>query len=516
MAGPFDPITRWRMQLPSCGRGAWLAATLSVAVGGCMVGPDYVRPTASSSPVYREAPPTEGDWKTAQPQPADGSANPWSLFGDATLDRLIADASAANQSVAQAEANYRASRAAVRLARSALYPNIGAAVGVSRSRIPVSTTRNDAILQNAHTVTLEASWEPDLWGGVRRSIEAADATAASSAALLAAARLSVQAEVANNYLNLRINDELHDLLARDVDAYQRALQLSQAQLRAGTVSRSDVALATAQLKSTQSLLTDTFASRALYEHAIALLLGKAPAEFTLSPAPLDARLPAIPVGLPSDLLERRPDIATAERNAAAANAEIGVAKAAYYPLATLSANGGDSLASLGRFFTVPGRVWTLGANLAQTLFDGGARRAQTDRAIATYDATVAAYRQTVLGGFGEVEDNLATLRVLEQEQGTDDDAVAASRDAERIATRQYRAGTTTYLSVITAQNTALSNERIAVGLRGRRFTATVALIRAIGGGWDVADAPPPVADASGPAFNRATNTIDAALGSRVP
>ncbi len=477
-----------------------------------MVGPDYVRPSAASSTAYRESPLAVGDWKTAQPKAADGSANPWALFGDATLERLIADAATANQTVAQAEANYRASRAAVRLARSALYPTLGASVGASRSRVPVSTSRNAAIIENAHTVTLEASWEPDLWGGVRRSIEAADATAQSTGALLAAARLSVQAEVADNYLNLRINDELHDLLARDVDAYERALRLSQAQFKAGVVSRSDVALATAQLKSTQSLLTDTFASRALYEHAIALLLGKAPADFTLPPAPLDARLPAIPVGLPSDLLERRPDIASAERNAAAANAQIGVAKAAYYPLATLTASGGDSLASLGRFFTVPGRVWTLGASLAQTIFDGGARHATTDRAIATYDAAVAAYRQTVLSGFGEVEDNLATLRVLEQEQGTDDDAVTASRDAERIATSQYRAGTTTYLSVVTAQNAALTNERTAVALRGRRFTASVALIRAIGGGWDATDPAFPTADAS----DSTTNAKNAATGSRAP
>ncbi len=471
------------------------AAALALSTSACTVGPDYVRPPTATPTAFREAPPTEGNWKTAQPRLPDASADPWAMFGDATLDGLIADASRANQTVVEAEANYRSSRAAVALARSALFPTAGASLGETRSRTPAGSGRPTATLGDAHSLLLQASWEPDLWGGVRRSIEAADATAQSSAANLAAARLSIQAALAQDYLALRINDELHDLYARSVESYQKALQLSQSQFRAGTVSRSDVALATAQLKSTQSLLTDTDATRAQLEHAIAALLGKPPADFALPQAPLVARLPVIPVGLPSELLERRPDIASAERLAAAANAQIGVAKAAYYPLATLSASGGDSLSSFGRYFTVPGRVWTLGASLSQTLFDGGARGARTDQAVANYDASVANYRQTVLSGFTEVEDNLAALRVLEAEQGTDDDAVKASQEAERIALSQYRAGTTTYLSVITAENTALSNERIAVQLRGRRFAASVILIRAIGGGWNGSTSGTPIADA---------------------
>ncbi len=413
----------------------------------------------------------------------------------------------ANQSVAQAEANYRAATALISLARAAYYPSVGLSFGESRSS--VQTSSRSGVIANAHTFSLQAAWEPDLWGAVRRAVEAADANAQSSEATLAAVRLSIQAQVAQAYLGLRVNDELRDLLADSVASYQRALKLSQSQFKAGTVSRSDVALATALLASTQSLLTDVEATRDLYEHAIAVLLGRPPAGFSIPQAPLQAVLPAVPAGVPSELLERRPDIAVAERLAAAANANIGVAKAAYYPVLTLGASGGDSIASFGEFFTAPGRVWSLGATLAQTLFDGGARRARTDQAIANYDATVAQYRQTVLAGFQDVEDNLATLRVLANEQGTDDQAVAASRDAERIALSQYRAGTTTYLSVITAENTALSNARVAVQLRGRRYAASVGLIRAIGGGWDATTLQPALASAQG----SSSMTSDASPGS---
>lgn len=473
------------------------AGALAVVVAGCMVGPDYRRPDVDVPARYREDPPSSGgDWKTAEPRIVDASVDPWQVFGDPTLAGLVAEAVRANQSIVQAEANYRAAQALTRLARSALFPAAGLSIGESRTRVPLGSSQaSRGLTQDAHVFSLTASWEPDLWGGVRRSIEAAGDNAQSSEANLAAVRLSIQAQVAQDYLGLRINDELRDLLANSVEAFQRALQLSQSQFKAGTVSRGDVALATAQLRSTQSQLKDVEATRAQYEHAIAVLLGKPPTAFSLPKAPLAATLVAVPVGLPSELLERRPDIAVAERLAAAANANIGVAKAAYYPSLTLSASGGDSLAALGSYFTAPGRVWSLGATLAQTLFDGGARRARTEQAVANYDATVAQYRQTVLSGFQEVEDNLAALRVLEEEQATDDEAVTASRDAERIALSQYRAGTTTFLSVITAQNQRLANERTAVQLRGRRFAASVALIRAIGGGWSTVTADPPIADA---------------------
>lgn len=459
-------------------------------VGACAVGPDYERPKFEAPAAYKEAAPADAAWKRAVPADPDGSTDLWSRFGDTALSQLVAQAADANQSIVQADANYRAARATVQVARAAFYPAVGVAAGVSRSR--ASASRGNVVVDNAHSLLLESSWEPDLWGSVRRSVESADATAQSSQANVAAVRLAIQAEVAQDYLALRITDELKDLLTRSVDSYDKALRLSQSQFRAGTVSRADVALATAQLKSTQTQLTDLAATRAQFEHAIAILIGKTPAEFSLPVARLDAALPAVPVGIPSDLLERRPDIASAERLAAAANANIGVAKAAYFPLLTLGASGGDSLIGLAQWFSAPGRMWSLGATLAQTIFDGGARRGETDRAIANYDAAVAQYRQTVLNGFLEVEDNLAILRVLEDEQGTEDEAVAAARDAERIALSQYRAGTTTYLSVITAQNAALVNERNAVQLRGRRFAASVTLIKAVGGGWGasgIANAP---------------------------
>ena len=452
-------------------------------MSGCTVGPDYRRPAVAIPAAFRESPPSAGDWKTAEPRQADTSADPWSVFGDPTLTGLITEAGRANQTIAQADANHRAAEALVRYARAGLFPSVVLSASETRSRTPTGASRG-ALIQDAHGVSLQASWEPDLWGLVRRQVESADASAQASDATLAAARLSIQAQVAQDYLALRVNDELRDLLANSVDSYQRAQQLSQSQFRAGTVSRGDVALATAQLKATQSLLTDVQATRAVYEHAIAVLLGRPPSDFSLPKAPLQARLPVVPVGLPSDLLERRPDISIAEREAAAANANIGVAKAAYYPQLALGVSGGDSLASFGEYFTAPGRAWSLGASLAQFVFDGGARKARSDQATASFDASVAQYRQTVLSGFQEVEDTLATLRVLENEQGTDDEAVAAGREAERIALSQYRGGTTTYFSVITAENQALTNARIAVQLRGRRFAASVTLIRALGGGWD--------------------------------
>jgi NodT family efflux transporter outer membrane factor (OMF) lipoprotein len=493
----MSSVTRASRPLHRCCRDCLRIAALAgwLSLAGCTVGPDYVRPSAPDSATFRETPPADGAWKAAQPLSVDASGTFWSAFGDPILDALIAQAATANQSIVQADANYRAAQATVRLSRSALFPTIGLSASESRSRSAPSPGRPDTVA-DAHAVGLQAAWEPDLWGSVRRSIEAAGATAQSTDANLAAVRLLIQSEIATDYLGLRIADETSDLLATSVEAYAKALKLTQSEFRAGTVSQSDVALATAQLKSTQSQLTDVVATRAQLEHAIAVLAGRTPAAYTLAKAPLTATLPAAPVGLPSQLLERRPDIAQAERLAAAANADIGVAQAAYFPVLTLSASGGDSLASLGRYFTAPGRVWSLGASLAQTLFDGGARRAQTDRAIANYDAAVAAYRQTVLNGFEEVEDNLALLRVLESEQGTTDEAVTASRTAERIALSQYRAGTTTYLSVVTAQNAALTNERTAVTLRGRRYAASVALIRAIGGGWTASQLRDPLAESS--------------------
>jgi len=452
-------------------------ATLSLA--GCSVGPDYVRPAIDTPAAYKE----QGPWKTAEPGHIDDRQDWWKSFGDSTLDQLMDQANAANLTVQEAVAQYRRARAEDQAARSAFWPQLGLAAGTSRAR----TNTNGSKLGNAYAVGLDAGWEPDLWGEVRRSAEASSATAQASAAQLAAARLSIQAELAQDYLQLRVVDQQKALYARTVAAYMRSLALTRSQYEAGVTLRSDVALADAQLKTTQAQAIDLDAQRNQLEHAIAILIGKSPAAFSL-PAQdgWQTRLPEIPTGVPSQLLERRPDIADAERLVAAANANIGVAQAAYYPSLTLSAGGGFSAAagSVAQWFSIPNRVWALGASLAGTLFDGGLRAAHTEAARASYDAAVAQYKQTVLGGFQEVEDKLSNLRVLASENTAQDQAVDASRLAERLALSQYRAGTTTYLTVVTAQAQTLSNERTSSELWGRRLVASVALIKAVGGGWN--------------------------------
>jgi NodT family efflux transporter outer membrane factor (OMF) lipoprotein len=336
---------------------------------------------------------------------------------------------------------------------------------------------------NAYNINLDATWELDLWGRVRRNVESAEASAKASEADLAGARLSAQAQLVQDYLLLRVQDAQIKLLSDTVEAYERSLQLTKNQYAVGVAGRSDVALAETQLKSTQAQAIDAGVQRAQLEHAIALLTGKPPADVSISPAPVERKFPDIPPGVPSELLERRPDIAAAERHVAAANAQVGVAQAAFYPTLTLSAAGGFAGSSFAHLLSTPARFWSLGAALAQTIFDAGLRRAQTDQAIAAYDATVATYRQTVLTGFQEVEDNLAALRILEQEAAVQEDAVKSARESLAITLNQYRAGTANYLAVVVVQAQALSNERTAVGILGQRLNASVALIKALGGGW---------------------------------
>lgn len=459
------------------------ALALVVLLSACASGPDYVRPVIDVPVAFKETDP----WKEASPQRADLRLAWWESYGDTTLSTLIGDADLANQDLKRAEAQYRQAKAIADAASAGLYPTIGANSGAQRARTFTNGTGREG---TALSLGLSASWQPDLWGSVRRSIEAGVAGTAASADDLAAARLSIRSALAQNYFQLRITDRQRDLYAATTAAYERSLKLAQSQYRAGVALRSDVALAETQLKSAQAQGVDLDAQRAQYEHAIAVLTGRAPAVFSLPALPADTpfalALPLIPAGLPSELLERRPDIAGAERRAAAANANIGVAKAANYPSLILSASGGFSSATIGALFDTPSRVWGLGAALAQTLFDGGLRRARTEQAVAAYDASVAQYKQTVLTGFQQVEDNLSTLRVLENELALQDDAVRAAQTAERQALAQYRGGTATYLSVVTAQTLSLSNQRTAMQLRGRQLAASVALFTAIGGGWDPA------------------------------
>lgn len=459
-------------------------------LAGCVSGPAYVRPSIEVPPAYKEA----GTWRSAQPLAAESGRAWWARYGDARLDALLVQANAANQNIAQAEAQLRQARAAADAARAGFFPTLAATAGGARAL----SNSNGIHLGNAASLGLQAGWEPDLWGGVRRAVEAGEAGRSASADDLAAARLAVQATLAQDYFQLRATDRLIALYQRTVEAYRRALALTQRQYDAGGALRSAVAQAQTQLETADAQGIDLRAQRAELEHAIALLIGKPAAAFALPALELPegaesaydapwARLPATPAGLPSALLERRPDIAAAERRAAQANANIGVARAADYPALTLGAGLGSNATSLATLFTTPARVWSLGATLAATLFDGGLRQAHEAQAVAAYDATVAQYRQTVLAGFQEVEDNLAVLRVLDEESGVQDRAVAAARLSERLTFNQYQAGTVTYLAVVIAQSQSLDNERAAALLFGRRLVASVALIKALGGGWNAAD-----------------------------
>jgi NodT family efflux transporter outer membrane factor (OMF) lipoprotein len=470
-----------------------LAALLLV---GCAVGPDYVRPQMDVPAAYKET----GPWKTATPQVIDASHSWWEAYGDSTLSALVVQANAANQNIRQAEAQYREAQAIAAAAHAGFFPTVGINAGATRAQ---SNSTGTVKLATTDTLGLAASWEPDLWGAVRRSVEAGNASAQASADDLAAARLSIQTTLAQDYLQIRVIDLQRDLYAVTTAAYAKALELTQHQYAAGTVLRSDVALAESQLKTAEAQAVDLEAQRSQLEHAVAVLTGQAPASFSLPPLAssaqttvaslsstdaLHVQLPVTPAGLPSELLERRPDIAGAERRVQAANANIGVAKAAYFPQIVLSASGGFSAGNLASLFNTPSRVWSLGAALAQTVFDGGLRQAHSDQAVATYDASVAQYKQTVLGGFQQVEDNLATLRVLDRESALQAQAVQASQLAERLALSQYRAGTATYLSVVTAQQLSLTNQRTAAQVLGRQLAASVSLIAATGGGWTATDA----------------------------
>jgi NodT family efflux transporter outer membrane factor (OMF) lipoprotein len=477
-------------------RGA-LAAAVTVLVAGCVVGPDYVRPPVLTPDAYKEV----SGWKVAQPKDEAIRGAWWELFGDPELNALEAQVSVANQSLAVAEATYRLARALVREARASYFPTVTVGIGVTRFRrsssfgpssgggAGVSSGGGSSSPQSDFTLPLDVSWAPDFWGRIRRAVESNRAGAQASAADLETSRLSLQAELAQDYVQLRALDAQRQLLDATVAAYQRALQLTRDRYAGGVASRADVAQAEAQLGTTQAQAIDVGVQRAQLEHAIALLIGKPASSFALPAAPLAAAPPRIPAGMPSELLERRPDIAAAERRVAAANAQIGVAVAAFYPTVTLGASVGFEGSSLAQWLTWPSRFWSVGPSISETVLDGGLRRAQTDQTRAAYDASVATYRQTVLAAFQGVEDNLAALRILEEETGVQAGAVKAAQESVTLTTEQYKAGVVSYLNVITAQTIALTSETTAVQILGRRVTAAVLLIEALGGGWNVAELP---------------------------
>ncbi|HEY0201359.1 MAG TPA: efflux transporter outer membrane subunit [Burkholderiaceae bacterium] len=463
---------------------AVLAGLSTMLLSACAAGPDYVLPTVPVNAAALSAYKEDGAWRTAQPAAVDAGAPWWSWYGDPQLTALVEQANQANQTLLRAEAQYRQAQAAVQGAAAAYYPTLSG--NASGQRGQAKNSNGVSTLGDSHAWALQAAWEPDLWGRVSRSVEGAQDTAQATQADLAAAQLGIQATVVNNYIQLRLIDQQKTLYARTLEGYRKSLQLTQAQYRSGVAMRSDVALAQSTLATAEAQAIDIELTRRQLEHALAVLLGKTPAEFSLPSASLAVRLPTLPLGLPSELLQRRPDVAGAERRVASANAQIGVAEAAWFPHFTLSASGGFSGAGLTSWAATPDKVWALGFALAGTLFDGGLRSSQTAQARAAFDVAAANYRQTVLGGFQEVEDNLAALNELAQERAAQDRAVVAARDSERVLLSQYRAGTTTYLSVITAQNLALTAERTALQLQAREYAASVALVKAVGGGWNAA------------------------------
>ena len=462
-------------------RSIAIAAPLTLLYA-CAVGPDYHRPSTESPASYKEL----GDWKIAQPRDHLSRGNWWEIYQDTQLTDLERQVSISNQNVRAAEAQLRQARAAVQGARAQYFPTISSAASAQRGN---SSTSNGAV--NNYALSVDAAWEPDMWGRVRRSVEANAASAQASVADLESVRLLAQAELAQDYFLLRVADAQRRLLDETIVGYQKSLQLTKNQYAVGVAAKVDVVQAETQLKTTQAQAIDVGVQRAQLEHAIAILAGKAASSFSIAPSPLALNTvpPPIPVGVPSQLLERRPDIAGAERRVTAANAQIGVSKAAFFPALTLAATSGFESTSLAQLFTLPSRIWSLGPALAQTLFDAGARRAQTDQAIAAYDASVAIYRQAVLNGFQEVEDNIAALRILEQEAQVQGEAVKDARQVVAITSNQYKAGTVSYLNVVTAQSTALSNERTALTVLSSRLTASVLLIKALGGGWNTKDLP---------------------------
>ena len=454
-------------------------------LSGCAVGPDYKRPDIPISASFKEL---EG-WRDARPQDDLPRGQWWSVFGDPELDRLLARVDVSNQNVRAAEARVRQARALVAQARAGIFPAVNANASANRSKSP--SLSNDPSFAtgavNTYNASLSTSWEVDLWGRLRRSLEAGDASWKASEAELEAAKLSARAALAQAYFNLRAADSTRRLLEDTVAAYRKSLELTENRYKAGVVPRVDVVQAEVQLKSTQAQLIDLGVERAQFEHAIALLVGEPPANFALAPMQAVIALPALPVGLPSTLLERRPDIAAAERAVAAANARIGVAQAARYPTLNLTGTYGSRSATLGDLFTAPSRLWSIGAAAVAPLFDAGLRKAQSEQAIAVYDEEVAGYRQTVLTAFQEVEDNLAALRILDEEARLQREVVAAAQRAVELTNNQYQAGVVSYLNVITAQATLLSNQRAEANILSRRLTASVVLVRALGGGWSAAE-----------------------------
>jgi NodT family efflux transporter outer membrane factor (OMF) lipoprotein len=478
---------------------SWLIILGATFLAGCTVGPKYKRPSAPATPAYKEPPPESFKesalWKTSKPMADVLRGNWWEIFHDPQLSALEEQVNVANQNLKAAEGRFREARALVKYNRSALFPVISVAPTILSLRdspnAPYFTLSSLRIPYTGEfLLPFDLSYEVDLWGRIRRTMAAAGEEAQATAADLQTLSLSLHAELAIDYFELRSTDAQIRVLDETVKAYSELVQLTTDLFHGGGAPETDVVQAQTQLDDARVQATDILVFRAQYEHAIAVLIGKPPAAFVLPPAPMNSEPPVIPVGLPSQLLERRPDIAAFERRVAEANEQIGIARAAYFPSLILSATGGLEGHNITNWLNWPSRFWAVGPTLAETLFDAGRRRAVTNEARANYDATVANYRQTVLAAFQEVEDNLAALRVLEKEAEQQKNAVVEAGRAVELFRSRYEGGADPYLQVVTAQTIELLNERNAVDILRRRMDASVLLIKGLGGGWDASKLPP--------------------------
>lgn len=458
-----------------------------LSLTACAVGPDYKRPDVIPPATFKEE---ANHWKLAEPQDHTPRGKWWEIYRDIQLNALVQQVSISNQNIHSAEAQYQQALALVGAARARYFPTVTANFANTRGQGTSSTNSGvtipgnpTAAITNTNRILVSASWEADLWGRIRRTVESNEASAEASAADLQSALLSIQSTLVQTYFQLRINDAQRKLLEQTSIAYKRSLQITQNRYEAGIAGRSDVVQADTQLKSTQAQAIDLGVQRAQLEHAIAVLIGKAPSNFFLKPSSILPNLPRFPAGLPSELLERRPDIAAAERRVKAANAQIGVIQAAFFPSLILGASTGYQSSLLSNLISLPRRVWSIGPNIAATLFDGGLRSSQKEQAIALYDRSVADYRQVVLTGFQEVEDNLSTLRILSEETNVQLEATRSAQESVTLFNNQYIAGTVSYLNVVTAQATALDADIRSLNITGRSLVASAALLKAIGGDW---------------------------------
>jgi NodT family efflux transporter outer membrane factor (OMF) lipoprotein len=469
--------------------GRLLIPTAALLLTGCVVGPKYHPPVVQAPPAYKEA----GDWKPAQPNDQNLGGSWWTIFQDPQLNALEDQVNVSNQNLKAAEAQFRQARATLRYYRADYYPTVTYGPSATRERIssrrPPPNSIFNGITYNDFVLPFSVSYQADVWGRIRKNVESYREQAQASAADLATVNLSMHADLAVDYFQARSLDAEEQLLNSTVTQYEQALELNENRFAGGIASEVEVEQARTQLETTRAQAIDVGVLRAQYEHAVAILIGKPPAEFSLAPLPLTAPPPFVPISVPSELLERRPDIAAAERLVASANAQIGVAKSAYYPSISLGASGGFESSAITTLLNGPSGLWSFGLSAVGTVFDVGRRRALNDQARAAYDYQVAAYRESVLAGFQQVEDNLAAVRILENEAKVQDKAVVAAQRSLDLSVTRYKGGVTSYLEVITAQSAALADEVTAVNILGRRMANTVLLIQALGGGWDRSSLP---------------------------